>query len=436
MEVRKGYKQTEVGIIPEGWVRKQLSDISEFITKGATPTTYGFKWESSGILFLRSECVTNNGIDLSKSMFISELANKSLHRSEIRSNDLLITITGNVGRIVFLNNQFGKGNINQHIAKIRITDLDFDRSYVYHFLSQDIYRKYFESIVTGQAYPQISLKQVRDANIFFPPTKFEQTAIATALSDADALITSLEKLIEKKRAIKQGAMQKCLNPDFYDLCDDADLKPNQRNHTNQKNQSSDKWEVKKLGEIAEIIGGGTPSTYVTHYWNGTINWFTPTEIGMNKYTYESHRKLTKEGLSNCSARILPIGTILLTSRAGIGDLSILMSEGCTNQGFQSMILKVGYSNEYLYYLMQTLKNVLLQNASGSTFLEISPNKIKQIQVSVPDFVEQTRIATILSDMDAEITALEQKLSKYKLIKQGMMQELLTGKIRLNQDLQD
>jgi len=98
MEVRKGYKQTEVGIIPEGWVRKQLSDISEFITKGATPTTYGFKWESSGILFLRSECVTNNGIDLSKSMFISELANKSLHRSEIRSNDLLITITGNVGR--------------------------------------------------------------------------------------------------------------------------------------------------------------------------------------------------------------------------------------------------------------------------------------------------------------------------------------------------
>jgi len=231
-------------------------------------------------------------------------------------------------------------------------------------------------------------------------------------------------------------MQKCLNPDFYDLCDDADLKPNQRNHTNQKNQSSDKWEVKKLGEIAEIIGGGTPSTYVTHYWNGTINWFTPTEIGMNKYTYESHRKLTKEGLSNCSARILPIGTILLTSRAGIGDLSILMSEGCTNQGFQSMILKVGYSNEYLYYLMQTLKNVLLQNASGSTFLEISPNKIKQIQVSVPDFVEQTRIATILSDMDAEITALEQKLSKYKLIKQGMMQELLTGKIRLNQDLQD
>lgn len=151
--------------------------------------------------------------------------------------------------------------------------------------------------------------------------------------------------------------------------------------------------MKKLGEIVDIVGGGTPSTFVSEYWNGTINWFTPTEIGLNKYTYESQRKLTKEGLSNCSARILPIGTILLTSRAGIGDLSILKSEGFTNQGFQSLISKEGYSNEYIYYLMLTLKNVLLKNASGSTFLEISPNKIKQIEVAIPDYDEQTRIAT-------------------------------------------
>ena len=128
--------------------------------------------------------------------------------------------------------------------------------------------------------------------------------------------------------------------------------------------------------------------------------------------------------------MLPVGTILLTTRAGIGDLSILMMEGCTNQGFQSLIAKEGYFNEYLYYLMQTMKNVLIQNASGSTFLEISPNKIKQIEISIPSFEEQTRIATILSDMDAEITALETKLEKYKKVKLGMMQNLLTGKIRL------
>jgi len=105
-------------------------------------------------------------------------------------------------------------------------------------------------------------------------------------------------------------------------------------------------------------------------------------------------------------------------------------EGCTNQGFQSLVAKEGYFNEYLYYLMQILKNVLIQNASGSTFLEISPNKIKQIEISIPSFEEQTRIATILSDMDAEITALQTKLEKYKKVKLGMMQNLLMVKIRL------
>src|SRR5690606_9977816 len=127
-----------------------------------------------------------------------------------------------------------------------------------------------------------------------------------------ALICSLEKLIAKKRMIKQGAMQKLLRP-------------------------KEGWEVKKLGEVAEIVGGGTPSSFISTYWNGTINWLTPTEIGESKYTYESVRKITNDGLINCSARMLPIGTILLTTRAGIGDLSILMCEGCTNQGFQSLI---------------------------------------------------------------------------------------------------
>ena len=112
------------------------------------------------------------------------------------------------------------------------------------------------------------------------------------------------------------------------------------------------------------------------------------------------------------------------------DISILVKEGCTNQGFQSLIANYNIDNEYLYYLMGTLKNVLLQNASGSTFLEISPSKIKQIGIKIPLKSEQTRIAQILSDMDAEIEAFEKKLEKYKMIKQGMMQNLLTGRIRL------
>ena len=115
------------------------------------------------------------------------------------------------------------------------------------------------------------------------------------------------------------------------------------------------WEVKTLGEISKVISGGTPSTSNTKFFGGSINWFTPTEIGKNKYSYESLRKLTSLGLENSSATILPIGTIILTTRAGIGDVSILAAEASTNQGFQSFIVNKDVNNEFLYYLISTLK---------------------------------------------------------------------------------
>ncbi len=146
-------KNTDIDAFPDGWFSKNLEEISGFITKGSTPTTYGFKWENSGVLFLRSECVTSNGLDLSQSMYISEKTNIVLRRSEISNNDLLITITGNVGRIVYLNENFGIANINQHIAKVRIINTDIDRKYVFHFLNQNKYRKYFDTIVTGLQNP-------------------------------------------------------------------------------------------------------------------------------------------------------------------------------------------------------------------------------------------------------------------------------------------
>lgn len=187
------------------------------------------------------------------------------------------------------------------------------------------------------------------------------------------------------------------------------------------------WEVKTLGEVGEVFGGSTPSTKNLAYWNGNINWFTPTDIGKVKYLYSSSRKITEEGLSSCSARILPINTILITTRAGIGDLGILKSPSATNQGFQSLIPKTDINCEYLYYLLSTLKSIFIKNASGSTFLEISPSKVKSIQIPLPPFAEQQAIAEVLSDTDRWIESLENLIAKKQLIKQGAMQKLLTPK---------
>jgi type I restriction enzyme S subunit len=147
-----------------GSVGARLSEISGFITKGATPTTYGYRWQDSGVLFLRSECVSPRGLDLRQAMFISEEAHRSLQRSQVADGDILMTITGNVGRVVRLRD-VGVANINQHIARIRVRDNRFDSGFVYHYLSQKGIREHYESITTGQAYPQISLTQVRNTVI-------------------------------------------------------------------------------------------------------------------------------------------------------------------------------------------------------------------------------------------------------------------------------
>ncbi len=190
------------------------------------------------------------------------------------------------------------------------------------------------------------------------------------------------------------------------------------------------WQRVRLGDIAEIIGGGTPSTQITSFWNGSINWFTPTEIGITKYVYKSQRTITPLGLKKSSAKLLPIGTILLTSRASIGDCAILKVVATTNQGFQSLIPLEKINNEFLYYLMLTLKNKLLKLASGSTFLEVNPNKIKNLLIPLPPLNEQIAIANILSGLDHYLYNLDALILKKESVKKALSFELLSQRKRL------
>ncbi|WQV65814.1 restriction endonuclease subunit S [Helicobacter pylori] len=190
------------------------------------------------------------------------------------------------------------------------------------------------------------------------------------------------------------------------------------------------WKKVRLGDIAEIIGGGTPSTQITSFWNGSINWFTPTEIGITKYVHKSQRTITPLGLKKSSAKLLPIGTILLTSRASIGDCAILKVVATTNQGFQSLIPLEKINNEFLYYLILTLKNKLLKLASGSTFLEVSPNKIKNLLIPLPPLNEQIAIANILSGLDHYLYTLDALILKKESVKKALSFELLSQRKRL------
>ena len=170
------------------------------------------------------------------------------------------------------------------------------------------------------------------------------------------------------------------------------------------------WEQRKVNEIADIVGGGTPSTHNPSYWDGDINWYAPAEMEGKRYAVNSERKITQAGLSNSSAKILPAGrTILFTSRAGIGKVAILQHDAATNQGFQSLVLKDGISPYFIYSMGSILKKKAEGIASGSTFLEISGKMLGNIDITIPISSEQHIIADFFRNLDDLIT-LHQRAS--------------------------
>ena len=184
-------------------------------------------------------------------------------------------------------------------------------------------------------------------------------------------------------------------------------------------QFQDNWSAKRLSDIAEVVGGGTPDTTDSTLWNGDIQWFTPTEVGHSKYVSTSIRTISQLGLQKSSAKILPAGSILLSSRATVGECSIAQKDCTTNQGFQSLIPKKSVNNEFLYYLAQTQKRHFIKYASGSTFLEISNSEIKKTKCAVPSIEEQTEIATFLSAIDRKIEVQNKIISKYETLIKGL-----------------
>ena len=189
-------------------------------------------------------------------------------------------------------------------------------------------------------------------------------------------------------------------------------------------QFQDNWSSKRLSDIAEVVGGGTPDTTDSTLWNGDIQWFTPTEVGHSKYVSMSVRTISQLGLQKSSAKILPAGSILLSSRATVGECSIAQKDCTTNQGFQNLIPKKGINNEFLYYLAQTQKRHFIKYASGSTFLEISNSEIKKTKCAVPGIKEQTEIATFLSAIDKKIETQNKIISKYETLIKGIRERIV------------
>jgi type I restriction enzyme S subunit len=383
MEIRMGYKKTDIGVIPEDWNVRKIVEFTN-TTAGGTPSTLiddywngNIRWMSSGELHLKKVFdvqgrITEKGLTNSATKLIPPycvligLAGQGKTRGTVAINMVELCT-------------------NQSIAAILPCE-----EVMSEFLYYNLDSRYFEirnqSTGTGGR-GGLNLTIINNLEVALPPTKTEQTIITTALSDVDALISSLEKLIAKKRNIKQGAMQELLKP-------------------------KDGWENKKLGDIADINKGEQ------------LNRATLTEGD----TYPV-----------MNGGILPSGyTSNWNQKAG----TIIISEGGNSCGFVNFIktnfwqgghcysLETTIHKEFLFHILKFCEREIMALRVGSGLPNIQRNRLANYELGIPSPIEQQKIAIILNDMDAEISAIETKLEKYKMIKQGMMQTLLTGKIRL------
>ena len=245
------------------------------------------------------------------------------------------------------------------------------------------------------------------------PSFDEQKEIATYFDSLDHLITLHQQKLTLLTKLKKAMLEKMFPkkgsviPEF------------------RFNGFANAWEKRKLGELAEIVGGGTPSTSVESYWDGDIDWYAPAEIGEQIYLKSSQRKITEEGLNKSSAKVLPVGTVLFTSRAGIGKTAILLKEGCTNQGFQSIVPNKNKLDSYFIFTRsEELKRYGETVGAGSTFVEVSGKQMANMELMMPTTMdEQQKIGEYFSNLDNLITLHQRKSDKLKNLKKAMLDQM-------------
>lgn len=398
--VQVDLKHTMYGNIPKDWLDKPLKEIATY-RRGSFPQPYGLsKWydEMTGKPFVQVFDVDDNmQLKAETKQKISFLGSK--YSVFVPKGTIVLTLQGSIGRVA----------ITQYDSYVDRTLLIFqkfivpiDPVYLIYKIHQVFQIE--KQVAPGGTIKTITKEALSSFNIHLPPTKAEQTAIATALSDMDALISNLEKLIEKKRMIKQGVLFQVFN-----MCDS--------------------WKYKKLGEHCTFFSGGTPPTANRNYYNGNIKWITSSDLNKTIIN-DVGGSITPEGFRNSSAQMINKGTLLVALYgATAGVVAISNIDAAINQAVLAVIPKDDNSKFLYYYLcfkMPKIVSTFIQGGQGN----LNSRTFKSLSLPFPALNTQIDIANTLTAIDDDILCLENCLAKYMMLKDGMMQSLLSGKIRL------
>ena len=411
MELKPGYKQTEVGVIPEDWdcvsIRSAASNAPNAIVGGPfgsdlTSADYVY----SGVPVIRG---TNMGPKMINGPFVFVSTSKAaaLSANLARPREIVFTQRGTLGQVSLVPEKpFDSYLVSQSQMKISIDCNRYSHEYIYHYFTSAPGQKQIldSAIQTGVPHTNLGICK---KYIFPAPTLAEQETISEIFNDIDFYVEAIQRLVDKKKEIKQAAMQELLTgkrrlPGFQG-----------------------EWEVKRLGEISTISMGRTPSRTNQEYWGSGHTWLSIADL-KSKIVTESKEEITDSAALTMS--IIPKGTLLMSFKLSIGKLCFAGRNLFTNEaicGFNTL----DASSEFLYYVLSSTDFSLYgkQAVKGYT---LNKESLQSVEVRLPGRDEQEAIASVLSSIDEEIVVLKELRDKALSMKQGMMQQLLTGKIRL------
>jgi type I restriction enzyme S subunit len=411
------------------WKEEKLSNLSTLITKGATPTTSGHDYVHSltegGARFVRGNNATISGkFKGSDVKYICNKANEQLKRSKLKVGDIVISIVGSVGSSFQVDKRIIPANINQNVALIRPSN-DLNSDYLGQVIVSEIVQDIIATELTVQAQPSLSLKQIGDFTIPFPPLP-EQQKIAQILTSVDEVIEKTQAQIDKIKDLKTAMMQELLTKGI--------------GHVEFKDSPVGRipvgWEVKQLSETFDLSSGSTPSRREPHYFStaqDAIPWIKTLDMHDGLIT-TTDEKITKLAIENSSCKLLPIGTAIVAMYGGwnqIGRSGVLAIEATTNQAICALKPIGLISGEFVNYWLISKRNIWKSVAASS---RKDPNITKQdvsdFLVVVPSIKEQREIVARLDSLTCQVDNKKKLLVRYQAIKKALMQDLLTGKVRV------
>jgi type I restriction enzyme S subunit len=430
--VPPGYQQTEVGVIPDDWEIKPLVDLC--FPQGLVRGPFGGSLKKEGFVetgyrVYEQRNAIYKSCDIG-AYFIDHAKFTEMQRFRVEPGDFIISCSGTIGRIYQIPTDATPGIINQALLKIRTNNLVvYDQFFYLLFEWEQFQALIIDSTQGGAMQNLVGMDVFRQTPVIVPPIP-EQRAIAAALSDVDGLIRSLDRLIAKKRAIKQATMQQLLTgktrlPGFGG--ESAGCKQT------EVGSIPEDWSLATLSNFADIRRGASPRPINSPIWynyNSTTGWVRIADIASSdgKYLRMTQDYLSEKGIA-CSRYLKP-GSLIMSICATVGLPIITDIPSCIHDGFVAFLELQGIHKEFLFYILKYLEPVFQSLGQTGSQNNLNTSLVRNRIIALPPLSEQRAIAAALSDVDAEIAALERRRDKTRAIKQGMMQQLLTGRKRL------